>query len=105
MFFLYGPQAPTAFANGPSCTQFQAEWVEHLLKRAQEEGVTRLEATAETEDEWYASAYSFMSFCLLSADELATGVHKPTQSTTLCSIARHLAGTTALISRARKLSR
>ncbi|TGO87849.1 hypothetical protein BPOR_0200g00180 [Botrytis porri] len=22
MFFLYGPQAPTAFSNGPSCTQF-----------------------------------------------------------------------------------
>jgi cation diffusion facilitator CzcD-associated flavoprotein CzcO len=52
MFFLYGPQAPTAFSNGPSCTQFQAEFVEETLKRAKEEGITRLEATKEAEDDW-----------------------------------------------------
>jgi len=52
MFFLYGPQAPTAFSNGPSCTQFQAEWVEEALKRAKEEGITKLEATREAEEEW-----------------------------------------------------
>ncbi|KAK4936386.1 hypothetical protein LTR10_022712 [Elasticomyces elasticus] len=52
MFFLYGPQAPTAFANGPSCTQFQAEWVEEVIKRSLSERITRFEATQEAEDEW-----------------------------------------------------
>lgn len=52
MFFLYGPQAPTAFSNGPSCTQFQAEFVEELIKRAEADGITRIEATPASEDEW-----------------------------------------------------
>ncbi|KAK6585701.1 hypothetical protein PZA11_002428 [Diplocarpon coronariae] len=52
MFFLYGPQAPTAFSNGPSCTQFQAEFVANAIKLATEKGITRLESTAETEEDW-----------------------------------------------------
>ena len=53
MFFLYGPQAPTAFSNGPSCTQFQAEFVEEFIKRARAENITRVEATDEAEEEWH----------------------------------------------------
>ncbi|KAK5112582.1 hypothetical protein LTR62_003896 [Meristemomyces frigidus] len=52
MFFLYGPQAPTAFSNGPSCTQFQAEFVEEAFKRIRADGITRFEATKEAEDDW-----------------------------------------------------
>lgn len=52
MFFLYGPQAPTAFANGPSCDQFQAEWIEKVVKSCMDEGITRFEATKEAEDKW-----------------------------------------------------
>ncbi|PBP19903.1 cyclohexanone monooxygenase [Diplocarpon rosae] len=52
MFFLYGPQAPTAFSNGPSCTQFQAEFVAKAIKLATEKGITRLESTAEAEEDW-----------------------------------------------------
>ena len=52
MFFLYGPQAPTAFSNGPSCTQFQAEWVAKVMKLAKEQGITRMEATTASEDDW-----------------------------------------------------
>ncbi|CZS99946.1 related to monooxigenase [Rhynchosporium agropyri] len=52
MFFLYGPQAPTAFSNGPSCTQFQAEFVEKAIKIATEKGITRLDSTPETEADW-----------------------------------------------------
>lgn len=52
MFFLYGPQAPTAFSNGPSCTQFQAEWVEKCIKQCTEKGITRLDSTPEVEADW-----------------------------------------------------
>lgn len=52
MFFLYGPQAPTAFSNGPSCTQFQAEFVEKIMNKATAEGITKLEATEDAEEDW-----------------------------------------------------
>lgn len=52
MFFLYGPQAPTAFSNGPSCTQFQAEFLEKFFKQAKEEKIERAEATQEYEETW-----------------------------------------------------
>ena len=52
MFFLYGPQAPTAFSNGPSCTQFQAEWVDRAMKKILADGITRFEATDEEEADW-----------------------------------------------------
>ncbi|KAK5173669.1 uncharacterized protein LTR77_002350 [Saxophila tyrrhenica] len=52
MFFLYGPQAPTAFANGPSCTQHQAEWLVNFLVKARDDGIGRIECTKETEEDW-----------------------------------------------------
>jgi hypothetical protein len=52
MFFLYCAQAPTSFSNGPSCTQFQAEFVEEALKRAKADGITKLDATEESAKDW-----------------------------------------------------
>jgi hypothetical protein len=52
MFFLYGPQAPTAFANGPSCTQYQAEWLANFLDKTRSAGINRIEATTAAEKEW-----------------------------------------------------
>lgn len=52
MFFLYGPQAPTAFSNGPSCVQFQAEWLSRTLGECKEQGVTRMEAKQDAVDDW-----------------------------------------------------
>lgn len=52
LLLLTGPQAPTAFSNGPSCTQFQAEFVEEFIKRTQADGITRVEAKKEAEEDW-----------------------------------------------------
>lgn len=65
MLFIYGPQAPTAFSNGPSCVQFQAEWIDKTIKLLREKGITRIEPkqesetdwTKETQDLWYASLF------------------------------------------------
>ena len=51
-FFLYGPQAPTAYANGPSITEPQGEWVVDVLKRLRGMGKTRINATVEAEMAW-----------------------------------------------------
>jgi cation diffusion facilitator CzcD-associated flavoprotein CzcO len=53
LLFLYGPQAPTAFSNGPSCTQFQAEFVEEFLRRAVADGITRVEPKKSVEEDWH----------------------------------------------------
>ena len=53
MFFLYGPQAPTAFSNGPSTVQFQAQWIADTIKDLRAKGIDRFEATAESEEEWH----------------------------------------------------
>lgn len=69
LFFLYGPQvslsypmrpcfsltgnqAPTAFSNGPSCTQVQAEWIERTIRDLTAQDITRFEAKTEAEDDW-----------------------------------------------------
>lgn len=52
MFFLYGPQAPTAFSNGPTCVQVQATWVEEVFKDIKKDNIKRMEATAEAEEDW-----------------------------------------------------
>ncbi|KAL0946730.1 hypothetical protein HGRIS_012909 [Hohenbuehelia grisea] len=45
MFFVYGPQGPTAFCNGPTCIEYQSDWIISLLNHAKTNGYTRIEAT------------------------------------------------------------
>lgn len=52
MLYIYGPHAPTAFANGPTATQLQAEWVAETIGMAEREGITWFEAKVEMEEAW-----------------------------------------------------
>ncbi|KAK4996180.1 hypothetical protein LTR66_004153 [Elasticomyces elasticus] len=52
MFIMYGPQAPTGFANGPSCAQQQAAWIDSTIETFNKEGITRVEAKEEPALEW-----------------------------------------------------
>jgi cation diffusion facilitator CzcD-associated flavoprotein CzcO len=51
-FFLYGPQGPTAFSNGPSCVEPQGDWVVDVLNGMRAKGLTRIDATRDAELEW-----------------------------------------------------
>ena len=51
-FMIYGPQAPTAFANGPSAVEPQADWIVEVLREMQKDGKERIEPTPEAEKEW-----------------------------------------------------
>ncbi|KAF2026618.1 FAD/NAD(P)-binding domain-containing protein [Setomelanomma holmii] len=64
LFMIYGPQAPTAFANGPSAVEPQADWIVEVLKYMREYGQERIEATAEAEKEWKALVYHFSTMSL-----------------------------------------
>lgn len=50
--FTYGPQGPTAFSNGPSCVEPQADWMVRVLSDMRSRNLTRIDATKEAEDEW-----------------------------------------------------
>ncbi|SHK37548.1 cyclohexanone monooxygenase [Pseudonocardia thermophila] len=54
MLFLYGPQSPSGFCNGPTSAEYQGDIVVELLQHLREEGVTRFESTPESEQAWTA---------------------------------------------------
>ena len=64
MFFIYGPQAPTAFANGPTMAQYQSEWIVDMLVRARKEGFVRVEAKQEVEDDWVEKVHKAWNITL-----------------------------------------
>ncbi len=53
--FCYGPQAPTAFCNGPTSAEFQGDYIVQCLTYMREHGHTRIEPTREAEDAWRAT--------------------------------------------------
>ena len=52
MFATYGPQAPTAFVNGPTCAEMQGDFIVDALVYLRDNGYTRMEPTAEAEESW-----------------------------------------------------
>jgi cation diffusion facilitator CzcD-associated flavoprotein CzcO len=52
LLYVYGPQSPSAFCNGPTCAELQGEWVVECLEYLRTNGKTRIEATREAEREW-----------------------------------------------------
>jgi cation diffusion facilitator CzcD-associated flavoprotein CzcO len=52
MFFLYGPQGPTAFSNGPSCVETQGYWILAAINKIQSEGIKSVNPTKAAEEAW-----------------------------------------------------
>lgn len=55
MLFLYGPQSPAAFMNGPASAELQGDRVIKLLEHLRDRGdVARIESTKEADRGWTA---------------------------------------------------
>ncbi|KAI3608203.1 cyclohexanone monooxygenase [Moniliophthora roreri] len=54
MFFVYGPHGPTSFCNGPSCAEFQGNWIIDCIQYMKSNHFTCIEATQEAEQSWNA---------------------------------------------------
>lgn len=52
MFFMYGPQGPTAFSNGPTCAQIQANWITDAIEYAEKNNIKSLSPTHEAEQKY-----------------------------------------------------
>ena len=52
LLYIYGPQSPSAFCNGPTCAELQGELVVECLEYLRQRGLTRIEATTVAEESW-----------------------------------------------------
>lgn len=52
LLFLYGPQSPSGFCNGPTCAELQGDLIIDCLLHMRQNDLTRIEATPEAEEAW-----------------------------------------------------
>lgn len=52
MFFTYGPQAPTALCNGPSCADLQENWIVEALDYIRKNKYRCIDAVEDASKTW-----------------------------------------------------
>lgn len=52
MLFVYGPLAPSGLSNGPSCSELQGDEIVSLLKYMRDQGLQRIESSAQADISW-----------------------------------------------------
>jgi cyclohexanone monooxygenase len=52
LLFVYGPQSPSGFCNGPTAAEAQGDWVAGFVDHLLNSDVSRIEATGEAEQTW-----------------------------------------------------
>jgi hypothetical protein len=73
---LYGPQAPTAFSNGPSCVEIQGEYIFDLVEDTTRAQVTRVETLPAAEQAWRQSTLDIWAkFVFSSTKGFYTGAN------------------------------
>lgn len=78
LVYLYGPQSPSGFCNGPTCAELQGDWVVDLLTGLRDRGVTRVEAEAAAEEAWREQVVMLSSTTLFPrADSWYMGANIP----------------------------
>ncbi|KAJ3997947.1 cyclohexanone monooxygenase [Lentinula boryana] len=66
LFFVYGPQGPTAVCSGPTCAETEGDWIISCIKSMLDNDVTRIEATHEAEVAWRQQVMDEASARLIS---------------------------------------
>lgn len=61
----YGPQAPTAFCNGPTCAQLQGDWIAGVMSHMTSNGLRAIEAERKSEEEWRETVLAIGNSSLL----------------------------------------
>ena len=46
------PTGPTAFSNGPSCVEVQADWIIDAIKKLKQEHIAFINPTKDAEEKW-----------------------------------------------------
>src|SRR5271156_6863491 len=78
LLFVYGPQSPNAFANGPTCAELQGDWIVELLDHLRQRSCTRFETTLPAEEAWRAQVHDVADATLFPrADSWYFGANIP----------------------------
>jgi cyclohexanone monooxygenase len=78
LLFVYGPQSPNAFCNGPTCAEVQGDWVARLFDHLRQRNLTRIEATVPAEETWRAQVLAVADATLFPrADSWYFGANIP----------------------------
>jgi len=64
MLFLYGPQSPSGFCNGPTCAELQGDWAVRFIEDMDKNGTKRVEPTPEAMAAWRENAISIINATL-----------------------------------------
>ena len=76
LFTLVGPHNAGTFCNIPRCIEQNVDWMAGLMTEVKEKGLTRIEATAEAEEEWTAHVHLMAQRMLFSkTDSWFTGIN------------------------------
>ncbi|CUM49408.1 uncharacterized protein AC631_05899 [Debaryomyces fabryi] len=52
LFFLYGPQSPSAFCNGPTCCLIQSEWIRDIVDYTKKHDYKYIAPRDEAQFDW-----------------------------------------------------
>ncbi len=52
MIMMYAPQSPSGFCNGPTCAEYQGDWVIQFIEDMDAKGVSRVEPTPDSAEGW-----------------------------------------------------
>ena len=52
LLYIYGPQSPSAFCNGPTCVELEGDFVVACIEHMRRNNLRRIEATPEAEEAW-----------------------------------------------------
>jgi cation diffusion facilitator CzcD-associated flavoprotein CzcO len=78
LLFVYGPQSPNAFANGPTCAELQGDWIVQMLEHLRHRNFTRFVATVPAEKAWRAEVLEIADSTLFPrADSWYFGANVP----------------------------
>jgi hypothetical protein len=65
LFYVYGPQSPAAWCNGPAGAQYQGNQVADVLTYIREHGKKRVDVVKEAETKWSQQAKGIAGHTLL----------------------------------------
>ena len=78
LLYLYGPQSPSGFCNGPTCAEVQGDIVVNMLTDLRSRGVDRIEAQPDAQDAWSATIKTIAEMTLFPmADSWYMGANIP----------------------------
>jgi cation diffusion facilitator CzcD-associated flavoprotein CzcO len=88
LLFVYGPQSPNGFCNGPTCAELQGDWIVRLLDHLRRGNYARVEATVAAEEAWRSQVLEVAEATLFPrADSWYLGANIPGKRREILSFA------------------